>query len=267
MGRRLAVVVAHPDDDTFGCAGTVALHAEDPDFRFALVHATSGEAGEIAEGSGATRQTLGVVREEEDRRSWFVLGRVPDRHEWLGYPDHGLADVSPDELTTRVEQILREEEPDVVITFGPDGITGHPDHIAIGESTTTAFHRCRDEGLPGFRRLIHSAIAQSTLDEWNRRLVDAGEQPMDPTQLYVPRGVPDVMIGVDVDTTDVAPSVLAAVREHRTQQGGFQAWSEEEQLRAMSRERGLVAWPPRQPGDPVVRDVFDGLDDPDPAVR
>jgi LmbE family N-acetylglucosaminyl deacetylase len=268
MGRRgLAVVVAHPDDDTFGCAGTVALHAEDPDFRFVLVHATNGEAGEIADGSGATRETLGAIREEEDRRSWVALGRVPDRHEWLRYRDHGLADVSSDELTLRVEEILREEQPDVVITFGPDGITGHPDHIAIGESTTTAFHRCREDGLPGFRRLIYSAIAQSTFDEWNRRLVDAGEQPMDPTRLYVPRGVPDEAIGVDVDTSDVAPSVLAAVREHRTQQGAFQDWSEEEQLRAMSRERGLVAWPRRQPGDPVIRGVFDGLDDPDPSVR
>jgi LmbE family N-acetylglucosaminyl deacetylase len=231
------------------------------------VHATSGEAGEIAEGSGAARETLGAVREEEDRRSWMVLGRVPDRHEWLRYRDHALADVPPDELTARVGEILREEEPDVVITFGPDGITGHPDHIAIGESTTAAFHRCREAGVPGFRRLIHSVITQSTFDEWNRRLVDAGEQPMDPTQLYVPRGVPDEMIGVDVDTSDVAPSVLAAVREHRTQQGGFQDWSEEEQLRAMSRERGLIAWPQRQAGDPIIRDVFAGLDDPDPTVR
>jgi hypothetical protein len=90
---------------------------------------------------------------------------------------------------------------------------------------------------------------------------------MDPTQLYVPRGVRDETIGVDVDTGDVAPSVLAAVRQHRTQLGGFQGWSEDEQLRAMSREHGLIAWPGWQPGDPVINDVFDGLDDRGPSVR
>ena len=267
MRRGLAVVVAHPDDDTFGCAGTVALHAEDPAFSFVLVHATNGEAGEIADGSGATRETLGAVRQEEDRRSWIALGRVPDRHEWLHYPDHGLADVPPHELAARVAGILRESEPEVVITFGPDGVTGHPDHIAIGEATTAAFHRCREEGLPGFRRLIHSAIAQSTLDGWNRQLVEAGKDPMDPTQLYVPRGVPDQTIDVDVDTSDVAPRVLAALREHRTQQGGLQDWSEEQQLEAVSHERGVIAWPEQRRDMAVVRDVFDGLEGQGRPVR
>ena len=125
MVRRLAVVVAHPDDDTFGCSGTVALHADDPAFRFVLIHATNGAAGQIAEGSGATRETLGIVREEEDRRSWVALGREPDRHEWLGYPDGGVADEPFERLVDRIAAILDEERPDVVITFGPDGVTGH----------------------------------------------------------------------------------------------------------------------------------------------
>ena len=129
MSTRLAAVFAHPDDDTFGVAGTVALHAGEPDFRFVLIHATSGEAGMISDPSLATRETLGAVREEEDRRSWVTLGRTPDRHEWLRYPDHGLADVPFDALVERIGAILREECPDVVFTFGEDGITGHPDHI------------------------------------------------------------------------------------------------------------------------------------------
>ena len=105
MSGTLAVVVAHPDDDTFGCSGTVALHAADPSFRFVLIHATRGEAGQIAEGSGATRETLGAVRQEEDRRSWVALGREPDRHEWLGYPDGGVADAAFDRLVDRVATV------------------------------------------------------------------------------------------------------------------------------------------------------------------
>jgi LmbE family N-acetylglucosaminyl deacetylase len=62
MGRVLAMVFAHPDDDAYA-AGSVALHAGDPRFRFVLVLATSGEAGAIADGSNATRQTLAAVRQ------------------------------------------------------------------------------------------------------------------------------------------------------------------------------------------------------------
>ena len=261
MTGTFAAVMAHPDDDTFGVAGTVALHADEPGFRFILIHATSGEAGMISDPTLATRETLGPVREEEDRRSWVALGRAPDRHEWLRYPDHGLADVPFDELVDRVAGILRDERPDVVTTFGPDGVTGHPDHITIGQATTEAFHRLRREGVDGFRRLIRVAIAASAIDEWNEKLVASGREPIDPTQLYQPRGVADETLGLDVDTSGVAPRVVEALREHRSQAADLEErFSDDEQLQVASRERGLIAWPPWQPGDPVVRDAFEGLD-------
>lgn len=258
MGRHLALVVAHPDDDTFGSAGTVGLHAGEPAFRFTLVHATSGEQGEIADPALATREALGRVREEEDRRSWIALGREPDRHEWLRYPDSALSEVELEELANRVATVLDEERPEVVITFGPDGVTGHPDHIAIGEATTRAFHRLKGSG-PGLARLIHTAIPQSVLDEWNRQQVAAGREPFDPTRLYDPRGVPDQQIGIDVDTSSVAPRVLAALREHRTQAGDFADMPEDQQLAMLGRERGVVAWPVWHPGDRVLADIFEGL--------
>jgi LmbE family N-acetylglucosaminyl deacetylase len=256
----LALVVAHPDDDTFGSAGTVALHADDPSFRFVLLHATRGEAGEIADPALATPETLGAVREEEDRRSWIALGREPDRHEWLGYPDHGLADVDRAELVDRIAAILREETPDVVVTFGPDGVTGHPDHVAVGAAATAAFHRLREEGVPGFLRLIHTVIPQRMIDAWNRELVAAGEEPMDSAQMYVPGGVPDETVNLEVDTTRVVDRVIAAIAEHRTQAGGIGDWSDEQLRRTLSREHGVVAWPPRMAGAPLLTDVFESLD-------
>ena len=262
MSGGLAVVVAHPDDDTYGCAGTVALHADDPAFRFTLIHVTSGEKGQIAAGSGATPETLGPVREEEDRRSWVSLGRTPDRHEWLRYPDHGVADVPFTELVDRIDAVLSDERPQVVITFGPDGITAHPDHITVGAAATEAFHRSREWGGDGFARLLHQAIPQSMLDAWNEQLVAAGKEAMDPTQLYQPRGVPDEMVGVRVDCTGVATRKLAALREHVTQRDDAieNLGEESEQLQAMAFETHVVAWPPREPGDPVLADVFERLD-------
>ena len=174
MARTLGVVVAHPDDDAYGVAALVALHRTDPEFRFFLVHATDGEGGSIAEGSGATRETLGAVRREEDRRAWRTLGLSPYRHEWFGYPDGGLADVPYEELVDRVAAVLGAERPDVVATFGPDGITGHPDHITIGRAATDAFLRFADDGGAGFRRLVYGGIRQSVIDRWNHRRVAAG---------------------------------------------------------------------------------------------
>ena len=260
MTKTLAVVVAHPDDDTFGCSGTVALHADDPGFRFVLIHVTSGEAGRIADPSLATRETLGAVREEEDRASWIALGRTPDRHEFFRYPDHRVEDQPFDELVERIAMVLQAERPDAVITFGPDGITGHPDHIATGKAATEAFHRVRERSPGGgFSRLLHQAIPRSMLDEWNRRLVAAGKDPMDPTQLYQPRGVPDEEVGVLIDCTPVVDRKLAALEEHRTQAGDMEDMQEEERRMALAAESHVIAWPERGPEDPVLSDVFQGL--------
>lgn len=252
MGRTLALVVAHPDDDAYGVAGTVALYADDPDFRYILIHATDGAAGEIPPGFPATRETLGEIRREEDRRAWVALGRVPDRHEWLGLDD-GLVSQAPD-LEDRIAQILAEERPDVVGTFGPDGMTGHPDHIAVGAATDAAFHRLR--GGPGFRRLLHGAMPESVFQRWNASRVRRGERPWDPSAVYDLRGVPDEQIGMSVDVSRVADRIIAGLREHRSQAHVIGTAPDEVWATSVSMEHYVVAWPPGETG---LTDVFEGL--------
>lgn len=260
MTRNLLAVVAHPDDDAFGFAGTVALHAADPDFRFVLVHVTDGEAGQIAEGSGATRTTLGAVRREEDQRGWHAVGRRPDRHEWLGLPDGGVAELARPHLVNRIAEILADERPDVVLTFGPDGITGHPDHIAVGDATTEAFLRLAGDGGPGLRRLLYGAVRQSIVDRWNRERAAQGLEPWDPTQIYHLRGVPDDRVDVVVDTSSVAARVRAGMLEHRSQWADVNPpdVSESDMLRNVSREYLVFGWPPERPHQ-VLNDIFEGL--------
>jgi LmbE family N-acetylglucosaminyl deacetylase len=258
--RRIVAVVAHPDDDTFGCSGTVALHADDPELRFALVHATSGEAGMISDPSLATRETLGAVREEEDRRSWIALGRQPDRHEFLRYPDGGLADIPFEDFVERIGMILREERPDVVMTFGPEGITGHADHIRVGEATSEAFHRCRADAVLGFQRLLHVALSETALAEFSARLVALGRDPIDPTQPFQPRGVHDGTIGVVVDCSSIVDRKQAAILEHATQRNDLRNIPEELEAEIFRYESHVIAWP-EQPGKtPQLSDVFEGLD-------
>ena len=255
-----AAVVAHPDDDAYGISSIVAMHGHDPGFRFILVHATDGEAGSIFEGSGATRETLGAVRREEDRRAWVALGRVPDRHEWFGYPDGGLEEVDSDELVSRIASIFAEERPDVVATFGPDGITGHPDHIAISRATTDAFHRVARDGGPGFKRLTYGVIRQSMVDRVNRRRIATGLEPWDPNMVYHLRGVPDEDVGISIDTSSVASRVRAAMREHRTQWADMNpnGVSEDDMMKSISLETQVIAWPPRE-SRVVLSDIFEDL--------
>jgi N-acetyl-1-D-myo-inositol-2-amino-2-deoxy-alpha-D-glucopyranoside deacetylase len=111
------------------------VHNDDPGFRFVLVHATDGEGDSIVEASGATSETLGAVRREEDRQGVADARPCPGPARVVGYSDGGLADVPRRELVDRIAAILDQERPEVVVTFGPDGITGHLDHITIGEAT------------------------------------------------------------------------------------------------------------------------------------
>ncbi len=258
----LAVVVAHPDDDAYGIAGTVALHRDDPGFRFVLVHATDGEGGDIRPGFEATPQTLGGIRRAEDVAAWRAVGREPDRHVWLGYPDGAVADVPRENLVDAVWTVLVREQPTVVFTFGPDGIFGHPDHIAIGAATDTAFARGAAADGRAFRRLLHGAVPDSVFRRWNDQRARMGLPVFDPTEVYHMRGVPDGEIGVEVDCRGVADRIVAGLREHRSQHHVMSDDPEDVDRwrRVVGREWHVVAWPARGPGAPRLTDVFEGLD-------
>jgi LmbE family N-acetylglucosaminyl deacetylase len=262
MGNRtLACVFAHPDDDGYGIAGSVARHAEDPDFRFVLVHATFGEQGDIRDGFPATRETLGEIRRVEGEAAWRALGRVPDRHEWLDLPDGGVADVPFEDTVAAVASILEEEQPDVVVTFGPDGIFGHPDHIAIGAATDEAFARLRSDGLRGFQRLAHGAVPQSVFERWNRQRADLGLFTFDPTRTYHMRGVPDEQIQITVDCREHAARIVAGLQQHKSQLHVISDDPSDTVLweRRVGREWYTIAWPENGPSDPMLTDLFDGL--------
>lgn len=260
-GLSLAVVVAHPDDDAYGMSGMVALHADDPGFRFILIHATDGGAGDIREGFPATRETLGRIRQQEDEAAWRALGREPDRHEWLGYPDGEVDQVPFDDLVEAVATILEEEQPTVVGTFGPDGIFAHPDHIAIGAATDAAFARHASSSGTAFRRLMHGAIPNTVFERWQRQRAERGLEPFDPTKIYHMRGVPDDEIGLVVDCRSVAHRIVAGLREHKSQHhvmsddpDDVERWQ-----KVVSRDWAVVTWPERAAGEPVLTDPFDAL--------
>jgi LmbE family N-acetylglucosaminyl deacetylase len=243
-----------------GAAAYVALHRNDGGLRFVLIHATDGDAGAIAPGTGATRKTLGATRRREDEAGWRSVGRLPDRHDWFGLPDGGLDCLPAGTLESMIAEVFAQERPDVVMTFGPDGITGHPDHIAVGAATSAAFRRFDGTSTPGFHRLYHGAFPQSALDRVNTRRMSEGRKPFDPAKLYQPRGVPDDTIACSVDLRAQVSTVTAAFREHRTQ--WVAPWTEHTERDWVSSAGALhlvQAWPPRANGAARLADPFDGI--------
>jgi LmbE family N-acetylglucosaminyl deacetylase len=134
-------VFAHPDDEAFGTGGTLSKYAAEGCDVY-LVTATRGEAGEIAEPDLATSADLPLVREQELRCACEIYGINPPR--FLDYADGLLPLVHQGQAVGKVVHLIRELRPQVVITFGPEGIYGHYDHIAVHRWTTIAVDLAAD---------------------------------------------------------------------------------------------------------------------------
>ncbi len=127
-------VWAHPDDESFVAAGILATAARNGQ-TVVCATATEGEAG-IQDITKWPAETLGATRVAELRAALAVLG--VEQHVWLGYPDGGCAEISQAKAVAGIRSLLRRFQPDTVITFGPDGLTGHPDHCAVSRWATLA---------------------------------------------------------------------------------------------------------------------------------
>src|SRR5262245_31665393 len=131
--RRLLAVLAHPDDESLGVGGTLAKYAAEGIDVF-LLTATRGGSGRfrghrLDEPPHPGPLGLAAIREAELRAAASMLGIR--EVVVLDYPDQRLDAGDASEIVTRLATELRRIRPDVVITFGPDGAYGHPDHIAI----------------------------------------------------------------------------------------------------------------------------------------
>jgi LmbE family N-acetylglucosaminyl deacetylase len=225
----LLAVFAHPDDESLVAGGTLARYA-DAGWQTALLCATRGEWGPISDETLADYENLGEVRERELRAACEVLGISWLR--FLDLDDGGVAAVlgAPEEAQTleKIVRAIRELRPQIVITFGPDGLYGHADHIAIGRLTTKAcalgsdphaFPQHLNEGLATHcvSELLYATAPQDLYPNLIARLAAAGQA----THLW---GIPPEQFGVPPEeitlTSDIRPFLarkLAALRCHRTQ--------------------------------------------------
>ena len=158
LQRKLLVVLAHPDDETFGMGGTLALYAQQG-VEVHLVCATRGEVGEVEPERLQGFASIGELREHELCCAAEVLGLR--KVHFLDYRDSGMSgsvdNQNPQALVQApVEQVagqvsvyIREIQPQVVLTFDPVGGYMHPDHIAIQKATVLAFSMAGDPKTKG----------------------------------------------------------------------------------------------------------------------
>jgi LmbE family N-acetylglucosaminyl deacetylase len=137
--KRMLVILAHPDDESFATGGTLAKYALQ-DVQVILLCATRGEAGI----PGINPKEAGELRERELRKAAEHLGI--DVH-MLGYLDGKLASMDPRILLEMIASWIDLIKPQVIITFGPEGVSGHPDHITISHIVTQAYDEFYKKGI------------------------------------------------------------------------------------------------------------------------
>lgn len=195
-GASLLAVFAHPDDETFRPGGTLALLAR-RGARVQVLTATRGQAGSRGEPPLCSLEELPAVREAELRCACSALGLLPTIV--LDYQDGQLAKADPEELTAQILQVVKETRPQVMLSFGADGLSGHPDHIAIGLAAAEVFHRAEEVAA-----LYTVAVPRSLAESLGMKQI---------------RAVSDEAIALTVDVSSVWEAKMTAIRCHRTQLG------------------------------------------------
>jgi len=241
---KLLLIVAHPDDETFGC-GSVLAHATACGLESVVLCATRGELGEVSgtlppgEPASIDEDRLGQIRVEELRAATQLLGA--SRVELLGWRDSGVVGEPADgslaaaptaEVATVLAGRIDDLRPDVVIV--PEGSDGHRDHIAMCKATIAALEAC--EWRP--TRTYLWCLPRSLMAEFTG---------------VADLGTPDESITTIVDTHHFIDLRWKAMRAHAAQRPPFEAMAPDMQ-RAFLETEYLIRLDPPWDGGAIERD-------------
>jgi N-acetyl-1-D-myo-inositol-2-amino-2-deoxy-alpha-D-glucopyranoside deacetylase len=220
----LMLVHAHPDDEAISTGG-VMMKAKAHGHRVVLVTATKGEVGEIYNMDvEASRPRLGEIRTQELKAAAEILG--VDRMEFLGYRDSGMVDTADnkdprsfhqarlDEAAGKLAVLIREERPDVVVTYAEDGIYGHPDHIKAYQVTNAALDMVEREGWAP-KKLYYTAIPRSMMEAFTSQMPEEAQRQQN-TNMRV-AGTPDELVTTRIDVHDYVDQKRKAFAAHVSQ--------------------------------------------------
>jgi LmbE family N-acetylglucosaminyl deacetylase len=252
MKKRILLLLAHPDDETFGPGGTIAKYADER-AEISLATATRGEMGMLGDPPVTDRARIGEVRSRELLCAAKLLGIGNVR--FLGFLDGQLASTPRDAIVEKAVLQIRLVRPHVMIGFGPEGISRHSDHMVMCSVALEAFdaaadprrfpRQLRDGLLPWAPyKLYQFEIAQEIFNEW--------DVPM--------AGVPRAKLTTTVDTSGYVEKKIEAFYCHKTQAKDYNRILSREGFREFCRRETYVLAKSRLPPGPLPEsDLFAGI--------
>ena len=243
-------IFAHPDDESYGVGGSLAkYHARG--VRLALVTLTDGGSGSKRLQPGPLPDApLGECRLKELETACSVLG--VDRLIHLGFVDGKLDKTDREEMIAKIVPVIEEERPDIILTFHPNGISGHHDHIVAAEVARVAFERAARSGNPSHqaKKFYYHCMLDKVAAMLKRR---------SPGRNYY--GVRLDEITTVIDTSDYTNIRMEALKCHQTQ---FSPGTYDRDAIAarFNKEFYLRYYPTPQPEEPRETDLFEGITTP-----
>ncbi len=224
-------VWAHPDDDIYLSAGLMAAAVEAGQ-RVVDVTATRGEGGSMDEERWPPG-SMGEVRTKELLKSLEVLG-VKEHHFLDGPVDIDMETGLDPAGAEQVRRIMEEVDPDTVLTFGPEGMTGHVAHQDVSRWAGQAF----DAVAKPQARLFHAVFPKSHADDWLEKLA-----PFDIFRPGTPNVVADEEVDLDYDVQGpFLDQKIASIKEHASQiEALYEVFGDEGFRRFMAKEAFVVA--------------------------
>ena len=277
----ILAVLAHPDDESFGMGGTLALYAQ-KGYAVHLVCATLGEAGTVDDEFLQNYDSIKALREDELHCATRSLG-LTALH-LLGYRDSGMPDTpenehpnalinhAMEEVAGKVVKYIREIKPDIVLTFDPIGGYRHPDHIHIQKATTLAFEKAGDAsfhpdaGSPFKPKALYYHLFPRGFLKWATRfmpLIGMNPRKWGRNKDIDLKSLVDVQFPTDarIDIREVIKTKREAGACHASQGGilmrrGLMGLA----TRALEKHEDYMrAYPPTNGKTKVVKDLFEGI--------
>ncbi|MDW3646938.1 MAG: PIG-L deacetylase family protein [Bacteroidia bacterium] len=264
-GKKLMAVFAHPDDESLMMGGALAKYAAEGVETYLLM-ATRGERGRFGVNGGKPGiDIVGKVREQELRNAARELQMT--EVSFLNYLDGDLDKSDPQEIISRIAMHIRRLQPQVVVTFGPDGAYGHPDHVAISQFTTAAIQKAAD---PTFLTAAYRPHTVSKLYylAWTQKKWDLYQESLKKLTSRVDEEIREVSafpawyISTYIDARAYWKQTWNAIQCHRTQMEMYDEniisqsdhmslWGEQQFYRVFSTVNG---------GRAKENDLFEGIE-------
>ncbi len=203
-------VWAHPDDESFLAAGLFAAAIANGQ-KVICVTATKGEAGSQDPDRWPLAK-MSTIRANELAKALKVIG--VKHHHWLDFPDGGCAKADTNKAVECIVELVQKYQPDTFITFGPDGLTGHPDHSAVSIWVAQAMNNSRKP-----IQIFHAVVEEQKY----RQYLQSADKKLN---IFYNIDKPPVVKGEDCDICfELPPSLMQkkmeALREMPSQTGGL----------------------------------------------